>query len=465
MEGKIEINRLERDELQYELTCRGITDRDTVREMRTCLRSILKIESSSTKLTYPTYGIPFVQDVRAVQGKIAELKELIDGFADVTTSPMFLKITTKLIHTFNRAKRAVASNDEESSQISRTLVELVKLQIDLKSRARKFKKNITSDATPLELSVLMSSTNIEPDENSEISESDEDVEASVLPNVSTPVHLAAGTHNAIIPNFKSIPVSKWNIRKFDGDVTRLSLSAFFENVEELCLSRNVTKQQLMNSASDLFTGRALIYYRSIKSRVADWSDLVRELRLQFQPVNFNDKLFQEIKNRTQGSEEPMGLYLATMSNMFARLTVPVNEAAKLKLILQNLTPFYQGHLGLMQVNSLEQLLELGRKLEVRKETMDAYAPPPRNRRSLIEPDLACVYSSQSSLASSHKDVAEISTPISKTCWNCGKVGHLSSRCDSPRTRHCFSCGRRDVIRTSCPNCNKKNSGNEARRRQ
>lgn len=468
MEGKLEINRLERDELLYELRYRGITDRETVKDMRTCLRGILKIESSSTKLTYPKYSVPFIEDYGAVQNKIKELRDLINEFSDSTSSPLFLKISTKLIHSFKRAKRAVTTTDDENSKISRLLVELVNLQIELKSRARKFKKNLTSDASPLELSALMSSTQLDAGSNSEISDSDNDDDAPVVPSVVASVHADTRQFNSSANVFKSIPVSKWNICKFDGDVTRLSLSAFLEKVEELCMSRHVTKQQLVNSASDLFSGKALIYFRSIRDSIKNWSDLVRELRLQFQPVNFNDKLFQEIKNRTQGVDEPIGIYIAAMSNMFNRLTVSVSEAAKLKILLQNITPFYQGHLGLQQVDSVAQLLELGRKLEARKESMDAYAPPPRNRSTLLEPDLAYIYSSQSSLASSgrsSRNVATVSSPLNKNCWNCGKSGHLSVKCTESRKRHCFSCGRRDVTKITCPNCSKKDQGNGPMRRQ
>ena len=42
-------------------------------------------------------------------------------------------------------------------------------------------------------------------------------------------------------------------------------------------------------------------------------------------MDYNDRLFEEIRSRTQGADEPMGIYLAVMDNLFDRLTVNVPE--------------------------------------------------------------------------------------------------------------------------------------------
>lgn len=51
----------------------------------------------------------------------------------------------------------------------------------------------------------------------------------------------------------------------------------------------------------------------------------RPVKIIILPADYNDKLIDEIKKRTQGPTETMGIYLAIMKNMFNRLTVPVTE--------------------------------------------------------------------------------------------------------------------------------------------
>lgn len=84
------------------------------------------------------------------------------------------------------------------------------------------------------------------------------------------------SHNDIVhsPKVRYKPVSKWNI-KFSGEmkIENFSLSAFLERVEETRIARNVTEQDLFNSAIDLFSGKALIWYRSIRKTVRDWPAL------------------------------------------------------------------------------------------------------------------------------------------------------------------------------------------------
>lgn len=96
----------------------------------------------------------------------------------------------------------------------------------------------------------------------------------------------------------------------------------------------------------------------------------------------------EIKRRTQRPEESIGIYLAVMSALFRRLTCPVSEAARLKIILKNLSPFYQPHLVLIDVHSIDHLRTVCRKLEEKRLAVESFQLP--SRKNALEPDLACV---------------------------------------------------------------------------
>ncbi|GLV33200.1 hypothetical protein CBL_20077 [Carabus blaptoides fortunei] len=81
-----------------------------------------------------------------------------------------------------------------------------------------------------------------------------------------------------------------------------------------------------------------------------------------------------------------------MQTMFRRLTTPVSEATKLRIMMRNINPYFQQLLALTDIDSVEDLLKLSRRLEHRRAAINAYVPPSRNHRAL-EPDLAYVGSS------------------------------------------------------------------------
>jgi hypothetical protein len=258
-------------------------------------------------------------------------------------------------------------------------------------------------------------------------------------------------------------VHKWNL-KFSGEDPRLSLSSFLIRVEELRIARHATEEDLYNSAIDLFEGRALTWYRSIRRQASDWKSLVGLLRKQFQPPDYNDKLFDEIRRRTQGADESIAMFVAVMDNLFDRATVRVPEATRLKLIVNNLAPFYQNQLGLAPIISREQLLDASRILEARRASVDSYVPPTRRKGNLLEPDLAYVQISSCSSSNSVQDpcASRVSgvKAIAGPCWNCGKPNHSFRSCAEPRKRFCYRCGAPECTIKTCHKC----SGNERRKK-
>lgn len=453
MEGKIDVNRLSKDELIYEMVIRGGEVKDaTVENMRKDLRSFLRLEQSKVALEYPSYPFKFQEDCDYLIAKCVEVENLVRDFSDFETSSTFKKISSKLVHCFKRTERSVATNAEEKKKRSQLLVQFVRFQADLSSRAKRYKRSSMKEDLPVEISVLNLSGEDPAGETSD--SSDEDVPA--FPHAAS----SPKTDPIPAPQSNCVPVSKWNLTRFDGENGNLSLSAFLENVEELRISRNVSANLLFRSASDLFTGKALIWFRSVRSRISSWPELVVELKRQFLPPNFNEKLLEEIKARTQGANESMGIYIATITNMFGRLSVSVPEATRIKILLRNIHPFYQSQLGLVDFDSVDQLLEFGRKLEARKESIESFKPPPRNRSGLMEPDLAYVSSDSPSLM-----IANVSE-VSIKCWRCHRTGHRARQCDSPSSsqRYCFRCGTPNFTVRSCPKCNPVSaSGNDSRR--
>lgn len=87
--------------------------------------------------------------------------------------------------------------------------------------------------------------------------------------------------------------------KFTGEESGPSVTSFLERVSELQKARKVTDEELYQSGIDLFHGKAYTWYRLAKNKAPNWQSLVDSLRRQFQPADYNERLYDEIRNGTQ----------------------------------------------------------------------------------------------------------------------------------------------------------------------
>lgn len=115
--------------------------------------------------------------------------------------------------------------------------------------------------------------------------------------------------------------------------------------------------------------------------------MCKKLRAEFQPTDFDDRLWDEIKDRVQGTDESVGIFIAYMTRMFSRLSCKVSENVRVNVIRKNLTPVFQMHLGLVSIKSMEHLTSLCKMLERTKYHIDTHDSCQR-RKKLVEPDLS-----------------------------------------------------------------------------
>lgn len=120
-------------------------------------------------------------------------------------------------------------------------------------------------------------------------------------------------------------------------------------------------------------------------------------------------------------------------------------------MMQNLNPYYQLHLGLIDVTLIDHLVELCSKLEIKKYSIENFSKPSRKKGEL-EPDLAYVgVASISSFPSTSSGIRCASVNVMK-CWNCHKSGHKSRDCEQAHKIHCYKCGKPNVTVRNCQNC-------------
>ena len=256
---------------------------------------------------------------------------------------------------------------------------------------------------------------------------------------------------------KMVPVYKWGL-KYDGEGSQ-SIAAFLERAEELGKARGVSCQELYESAVDLFSEIALIWYRSACRRIFTWEELKEELKVVFQSADYDDRLQLEILHRTQGEMESLDLYLAAMDGLFGRLSKPVPEETKLQRILKNVNTFLQDKLCMFNITTLEELRRLGRRAEVGRLRSSTFQPPPRPT-GVLEPELACSSNrrrpAQGNVAylnttrDSSSSTYRASRPLK--CWNCGEGNHTHRNCKREKKTFCFGCGEAGVKKTACAKC-------------
>ncbi|KAG5868007.1 hypothetical protein JTB14_024058 [Gonioctena quinquepunctata] len=404
------VYRLVQDELAYELKTRGIAT-GTVEQMRHSLAMAIRLEKSGDSLRNPTYPFTMEEDVGAVKGKLVGLAPLVSDFQDSSSSGIFVKIQSTLAHVLNR----IGHMDEESEDRPELLAKTLTLSDELIRRAEDFDK--VRD-TPAHLSFLGQN------------------QGSSTPNPSgrSMTNLAPSTSTVPVvnqSNVRSILPDKWDC-KFSGEKRGFSLSAFLERVEELRIARHVSKDILLESGIDLFTGRAYQFYLAYRSDVSTWDEFVDLLREEYLS-RITTKSCSKNNKRTQGPDESMGIYLAVMAGYFNRLTCPISEDTKLKILMRNISPFYQTQLALIEVTSISQLRDLSRRLETRKESVESFAAPPRKNLSL-EPDLAYVHVDEmiadvctASTSSDGGNSMEV-PPKEIVCYRCNKPGHRAIGC-------------------------------------
>lgn len=435
MDYKLDVDRLSKEEITYELKIRGYFEDGTAEKLRKDLRIALKAEKNKSFLM-PEYPYEFSQDLDALKIVIAELQSLIDQFVGNRCSSKYKKIETKLGYAFGRLDRCIATEDAEKKKKSELVLKLTKLETEIQDKLEGPRKSSPIKTQHLDFS-LFSNVN----------------------NSDSPVSETEISDNELIErvNVKPIPVVHWKL-KFSGDQKGMTVHGFLERVEELRIARNISRDQLFRSAVDLFEGPALIWYRANRQYFLNWDHFVNEFKKTFLPPCYEEKLYEEIKRRTQGKDENIAVYVSIMTSLFSRLPVKMPEETRVHILMKNIAPFYQQQLALTEIKTVTDLVKLCQRLEEKKAAIENFAPPPR-RFETIEADLAYIEQTVASMSTDSQPTSSPKRDSNYTCWNCKKPGHIARNCRAPKRRYCFKCKEPDVTVRTCRKCN---PGNETK---
>ena len=241
---------------------------------------------------------------------------------------------------------------------------------------------------------------------------------------------------------------------------------------------------LYKSAVEFFVGDAFAWFKRIKTSgsVKDWPSLVERLKKDFLSQDQDEDIWNQIKSRKQRRNESIHIFVSHLDTLFNRLSRPPAEVSKVRYVRQNLLPDYSSHLALSDIASVEDLVNLCRKIEENpnlKNKLPANQIPSTSSVCFLDND-SCPkdnnsYSFQSKQNinknksfSKHKTQQQSSfqnsnksqeTNLNKTkkeivCWNCDQVNHTFGDCRLKRKTFCYKCGTKNVKFSSCPNYTK-----------
>ncbi|KAL1129721.1 hypothetical protein AAG570_012665 [Ranatra chinensis] len=289
MSGKLEVNRLTREELEYELECRGVTERKSVGDMRAMLRQFVKLEAQGkVMVTSPgTHRNP-ATELDVCKNKMEELNKLLAAYSGEKSQER--KIDTGLTHLLNRVER-IATPDLEMGQVRSALLSgILRCWTDLESKVKGQTGEVGTSS-------------------SEAKEQDEGAVSRVREPTPEPTRIRTVIRQT------QVPVRDWGVM-FSGDGQGPSLPSFLDDVDHYRRARHVSDRDLFLQACDLFRGPAAIWYRSVRREVTSWEDLEDRLRQEFEDEDYEDRLMAEIMSRTQGPDEQFGTYVAIMKTFF-----------------------------------------------------------------------------------------------------------------------------------------------------
>lgn len=177
--------------------------------------------------------------------------------------------------------------------------------------------------------------------------------------------------------------------------------------------------------------------------------MVSRLRGAYLSSEYEEDVWNNIRNRTQGVGERVAIYIAMMENLFNKLSTKPTEETRVRMIKRNLLPDLQRQLSLLHVDTLSDLLDACQQVEDVENRASRIRPPPTNHSLVTERDLM-FRRARPQVSAVAAEVHEVNTVL---CWNCRSTGHLHRVCPQPRQRQfCFRCSQDDVTTNTCPKC-------------
>lgn len=292
-------------------------------------------------------------------------------------------------------------------------------------------------------------------------------------------------------------VADWKV-KYDGKDEGKKLNRFIAEVEFMAEAEQISRRDLFNEAIHLFTGDARTWYMEGKNNgdFRKWSELVTELKLEFQPPDMDYNYEQQAAQRRQKRSEKFQDFYNAEMEIFRFMAVPPSEQRKFEIIFRNLRSDYKNVLAVRRVRTLKALKRWGKILdsanswmyrtkdsepapksahvhEVSRDPSQKYNKPETrpwkaadsgtkpnwkgtqgsNKPPAFRPPTQERNENQGSSAGTlEKRVQNYRVPDKMVCFNCRGRNHHFEVCMMPKEVFCTVCGFHDYPKEKCPFC-------------
>lgn len=255
-------------------------------------------------------------------------------------------------------------------------------------------------------------------------------------------------------------VEKWP--KFLGDSNPVPLVAFLRNVDILCRSYGIEKNELIRHAHLLFGGDASVWYTTYVDKFEDWEALVYYLTLRYDNPNRDRFIKEEMRNRKQKPTELFSAFLTDIESLAQRLIHKISEREKFEIVIDNMKMSYKRRLALHELNSIEELANMCYRFDALENSLYTARNKPYEVHNLDEEydqdsdaeelNVIQKYRSGKLQASSENKTRneKAETPTETLCWNCRDYGHFWKDCSNQKSIFCHVCGMVGKTTSTCP---------------
>lgn len=173
---------------------------------------------------------------------------------------------------------------------------------------------------------------------------------------------------------------KWNL-KFSGTKAE-DPESFLTRLNEGRAIVTISNDDFLRCLPFFLEGIALHWFRNEQDRWQTLADFVQAFRARFGPIDYQNALFFEIRNRTQGPLESVSDFITCMKSLMARSVPVIPAAQQIEIVSRNLLPQIQNGIDTSAIFDLADLERLARYRERRIAVSKEYKPPPPAAQAL-----------------------------------------------------------------------------------